>query len=238
LRPVTVHPYTVSTRLSAAAPPEEAVDARDANVAPVRQPVDSNAFDLQTSDRGAPDRQPTPPAPQPVDGDNGEGEPQAWLVREDRNASVPKHREPSSAPWPEQVYRPEQLQREPTTRDHSEVAAESVHRSPEFTMSPALPRADSDFRLLPEADMSVPHPALAEPLLPSGAHRGVAGSRGIRGTTRPDHSDPDAAPEVRVTIGRIEVTAQHAPPPARKRRHQPAGMSLDEYLSRRQQGGA
>jgi hypothetical protein len=47
-----------------------------------------------------------------------------------------------------------------------------------------------------------------------------------------------AAPSIRVTIGRVEVRA--VPPPARaarKERSGPPVMSLDEYLSRRNQGG-
>jgi hypothetical protein len=45
--------------------------------------------------------------------------------------------------------------------------------------------------------------------------------------------------EVHVTIGRIEVTAMHAPaPPPRKAPDTRAPMSLDEYLARRQKGGA
>ena len=238
LRPVTVHPYAVSTRLSAAAPLEDAADACDAAAVPVRQPEEPSALDLQSSGRAVHDRLPTRPARPRVDPDKRGSEASPWLVRDERSASVAMNREPSSTSRTEPVTGPEPLKREQATRDHPAAAAGKIQRLPELTMPSARTRADSDFRLLPDADVSIAHPALAGPLLHAGAHRAVTGSRGIRATTRPDHSGSDGAPEVHVTIGRIEVTAQHAPPPTRKRRHQPAGMSLDEYLSRRRQGGS
>lgn len=74
---------------------------------------------------------------------------------------------------------------------------------------------------------------------------GIAGvAPGING--RPDRSrqtfdraDRSEPTEVHVTIGRIEVTAMHAPaPPPRKGRDTRAPMSLDEDPTRRQKGGA
>jgi hypothetical protein len=38
---------------------------------------------------------------------------------------------------------------------------------------------------------------------------------------------------VHVHIGRIDVTAVHAPPPSRKARAMPPPVSLDDYLARR-----
>ena len=49
---------------------------------------------------------------------------------------------------------------------------------------------------------------------------------------------PEPAPTIQVTIGRIEVRATPPSPPSRKQTSVPSIMSLEEYLRRRQGGGA
>jgi hypothetical protein len=51
-------------------------------------------------------------------------------------------------------------------------------------------------------------------------------------------SDAQAQPTVRVTIGRIEIRAVQSPQPAVKARGTTPVMNLDDYLRRRNQGGA
>jgi hypothetical protein len=99
----------------------------------------------------------------------------------------------------------------------------------------------SDFRLMNATHAT----AVAPPPVPRppGDHSGAAVS-GLdgrrRGTDRAfDRANVAAPTDVHITIGRIEVTAVHPPAASpRKPREARAPMSLDDYLTRRQKGGA
>lgn len=79
------------------------------------------------------------------------------------------------------------------------------------------------------------HPALDLPSKPS-----VARPTAPRPASNTARHTPEAAPdEIHVHIGRIEVTAvQEAPKPKARAARGQAPMSLDDYLAKRQRGGA
>jgi hypothetical protein len=93
-------------------------------------------------------------------------------------------------------------------------------------------RSDFSFRLLPDEPPGDRWPESGAALTRGTSTRFPEAGRATR------RGADEATREIHVTIGRIEVTAQHAAPPAKTRREQPAAMSLDDYLSRRRQGGA
>ncbi|TVT72106.1 MAG: hypothetical protein FHP92_15340 [Denitromonas halophila] len=100
------------------------------------------------------------------------------------------------------------------------------------TLATSAPRGASPHRAEGSTPAGSPTPdALPEPLLP--AHAATVAPR----TTEPVRPTPVAAEptEVHVHIGRIDVTAVHAPAPAKRPvRSGQTPMSLDAYLAKRQ----
>ena len=62
-------------------------------------------------------------------------------------------------------------------------------------------------------------------------------SRGADASARPAAMERPSAPRVEITIGRVEVRAVYAPPPAERKTAARPLTSLDDYLKQRDKTG-
>ena len=237
VRPASVHPYAVSTGRPAS-PIEETLESPSDGATGIHRSEAGSAADSRASEGAAQGRRIIARAPQIIDRAIRQKELDAPLdvSEQTRSAAMPPHRMQHSGQASPQLSNLEA--RKPVESTGGDRRRTGSDRPGEIESSPASLRADSNFRLLPELGAAPMHPALAAPRpLHDQANHAPAGAAVVRATTKLDEGSREAAPQVHVTIGRIEVIAQHAQPPTRKRRERPAATSLDEYLSQRRQGG-
>jgi hypothetical protein len=198
---------------------------------------------VQTAADAPSEEAPPGMAPRVVHNPTEESEPEIALLPAQRTegASV-RDPEPGISPLPKQrlLVRTEV----PSVRDAAVLPATLGEQLVEHRHRLGVPPVERDTDVAPHVARPRGSPA---PLMPPAADRSMPGPilalserSSMRATLQPAPWQQEAAKaadeatEVRIHIGRIDVTAVHeAPPPRRRPAPTPAPMSLDTYLARR-----
>tara|TARA_R110001583_G_scaffold195000_1_gene368417 strand:- start:28162 stop:29055 length:894 start_codon:yes stop_codon:yes gene_type:complete len=149
------------------------------------------------------------------------------------------HRTPPAALAPPEARQP-QSEVQPAATPLRAGSSRDLDSLIERLVSPASqPTPAAQDEAEPTANDAVPTRSVPARAAGS-AVRPAAASERLRSEAQPRKpaDDTDAAPEVHITIGRLEINPPQRPAPPPPQRRGPAPLSLADYLARRQGGGS